>query len=436
MDATTPNARKTSSAAETILRVTSGNFLEMFDFFLLGFFAEPIGKAFFPVEDEAARLLLVFLTFGARFLMRPLGAIVLGAYVDEVGRRKGLIVTLGIMALGTVAIALTPSYATLHDISPTLALLAPAAVLLGGLAQGFSAGVELGGVSVYLAEMAPPGRRGFYASWQSASQQVATIAAALVGLALSRGLTPSEVSAWGWRVPFVLGCLIVPLIFVLRRQLEETEDFSKRKHHPTARQVFATLNANWPIVTLGTLLVVMTTVSFYILTIYTPTFGREVLQLKRSDTLLVSMAIGAANFCWLPIFGALSDKIGRKPILLTFAILMIATAYPALCWLAAAPSFGKMLAVALWLSFLYAGYNGAMVVALTEVVPPDVRTSGFSLAYSLATAIFGGFTPAISQELIKLTADKAAPGIWMTAAAALSLVATLLIYRGTANETA
>jgi len=156
--------------------VTSGNFLEMFDFFLFGFYAKPIGDAFFPVHDPVGRLLLAFLTFGAAFLMRPLGAIVLGAYVDRVGRRRGLIATLAIMALGTFVIAATPSFGQLSTLAPGLGYAAPLLVLLGRLAQGFSAGVELGGVSVYLAEVAPPGRRGFFVAWQSASQQVAIIA--------------------------------------------------------------------------------------------------------------------------------------------------------------------------------------------------------------------------------------------------------------------
>jgi MHS family citrate/tricarballylate:H+ symporter-like MFS transporter len=427
--------RQTPSRAITILRVTSGNFLEMFDFFLFGFFARAIADAFFPVHDPVGRLLLTFVTFGAGFLMRPLGAIVLGAYVDRVGRRKGLIVTLSIMAIGTVLIAVTPTYRQFESVSPHLVYVAPLIVLAGRLAQGFSAGVELGGVSVYLAEIAPPGRRGFYTSWQSASQQVAIMVAALLGAALTKLLTPAEVAAFGWRIPFAIGCLIIPFIVVIRRRLEETPSFLGRAARPDTRAMAETLVRAWRIVGLGMTLVVMTTVSFYLITVYTPTFGRQVLALGTLDTLIVTFAVGLSNFFWLPVMGALSDRVGRKPLLLGFSILAIVTAYPSLAWLAAVPSFDKMLGVELWLSFLYAGYNGAMVAALTEIVPADVRTSGFSLAYSLATALFGGFTPFISEGLITLTADKAAPGLWMTAAAAISLVATLTVYRAPARET-
>jgi MHS family citrate/tricarballylate:H+ symporter-like MFS transporter len=418
---TSPTTTATASKVATVLRVTSGNFLEMFDFFLFGFYASHIAKAFFPTSNELSSLLLTFATFGAGFLMRPLGAIILGAYVDRVGRRQGLIVTLAIMAMGTILIAFVPGYAT-------IGLLAPILVLTGRLLQGFSAGVELGGVSVYLSEMAPRGQKGFYVSWQSGSQQVAIVVAALIGYALNKLLMPEQLSDWGWRVPFFIGCLIVPAIFVIRRSLQETEEFLNRKHRPSAPEIFRSILDNWRIVLLGVLLVTMTTVSFYLITVYTPTYGKSVLKLSETDSLLVTLCVGISNFFWLPVMGAVSDRIGRRPVLLTFTALTILTAYPALSWLVADPSFSKMLMVLLWLSFLYASYNGAMVVALTEIVPASVRTAGFSLAYSLATAL-GGFTPYISTQLIQLTGDKAAPGMWMTFAAACGIVATLLVYR-------
>jgi len=410
-----------SSKIATVFRVTSGNFLEMFDFFLFGFYASHISAAFFPTGDEISSLLLTFATFGAGFLMRPLGALILGPYVDKVGRRQGLIVTLSIMAMGTILIAFVPSYAT-------IGLAAPFLVLIGRLLQGFSAGVELGGVSVYLSEMATPGHKGFYVSWQSASQQVAIVVAALLGYGLNKWLAPDQISAWGWRIPFFIGCLIVPFIFVIRRSLQETEAFLARKHHPSAGEIFRSIAENWRIVIAGVMMVMMTTVSFYLITVYTPTYGKSVLKLTEIDSLLVTLCVGVSNFLWLPVMGAVSDRVGRRPVLVVFTALAILTAYPALSWLVVAPSFEKMLMVLLWLSFLYASYNGAMVVALTEIVPASVRTAGFSLAYSLATTL-GGLTPYISTLLIQQTGDKAAPGLWMTFAAACGLLATFLVYR-------
>jgi len=416
------------SKVATVLRVTSGNFLEMFDFFLFGFYATYISRAFFPSGNEVTSLLLTFMTFGAGFLMRPLGAIFLGAYVDKVGRRRGLIITLGIMALGTILIAFVPSYAT-------IGMLAPMLVFIGRLLQGFSAGVELGGVSVYLAEMAPPGQKGFYVSWQSGSQQVAIMVAAIIGYVLNQSLTPDAVAAWGWRVPFFIGCMIVPFLFYIRSSLQETEEFLARKTRPTVGQVFSTLGRHWVVVVLGMLMVAMTTISFYTITVYTPTFGRSVLKLSTLDSLVVTFCVAVSNLFWLPVMGAVSDRFGRKPVLLLFSGLTLITAYPMLAWLVAHITFGNMLVALLWLSFLYGSYNGAMVVALTEVVPPAVRTAGFSLAYSLATAIFGGYTPLVSTWLIEQTGNRAAPGIWLALGGACGLVATLLIYREQAVQT-
>ncbi|MFS2201526.1 MFS transporter [Pseudomonas sp. Pseusp3] len=415
------------SRANAIFRVTSGNFLEQFDFFLFGFYATQIAAVFFPASSEFASLMMTFAVFGAGFLMRPLGAVVLGAYIDDVGRRKGLIVTLSIMASGTILIVLVPGY-------ESIGLFAPALVLIGRLLQGFSAGAELGGVSVYLAEIATPGHKGFFTSWQSGSQQVAIIVAAALGYALNQWMAPGVIADWGWRIPFFVGCMIVPFIFLLRRNLEETEEFATRKHRPNMGEVFRTLGQNWLIVFAGMMMVALTTTAFYLITVYAPTFGKTVLQLSTSDALLVTLLVGVSNFIWLPIGGALSDRIGRRPVLIVMALLAIATTYPALTFLVNAPSFIHMLLVLLWLSFIYGLYNGAMIPALTEIMPVEVRVAGFSLAYSLATAVFGGFTPAISTLLIQYTGDKAAPGYWMSFAALCALCATLMLYRRASNR--
>jgi metabolite-proton symporter len=419
--ATATQVSTSESKFRTVFRVVSGNFLEMYDFMVYGYYASAIARTYFPSNNSFASLMLALSVFGAGFLVRPLGAIILGAYIDHHGRRKGLILTLGLMALGTLAVAVVPGYAT-------IGVLAPVLVLCGRLLQGFSAGVELGGVSVYLSEIATKGNKGFYVSWQSGSQQVAVVFAALLGVLLHRLLPVEEMTAWGWRVPFILGCCIVPFLFLIRRSLQETEEFAKKKHRPSVGEIMTSMAQNWGIVLGGMGMVIMTTVSFYMITAYTPTFGKEVLKLSELDTLIVTVCIGLSNLFWLPVSGSISDRIGRRPVLLTFTVLTILTAYPSVQWLVAEPSFGRLLTVELWLSFLYGCYNGAMVVALTEVMPVDVRTAGFSLAYSLATTI-GGFTPAISTWLIHMSGNKAAPGAWMGVAGICGLIATLVLYR-------
>ncbi len=389
-----------------VFRVATGNFLEQYDFFVYGIYAAAIGKTFFPSESEFASLMASLAAFSISFLMRPLGAIVLGSYIDRVGRRQGLLVTLGLMALGTLTLGLTPGYAT-------IGVAAPVIILIGRLLQGFSAGAELGGVSVYLAEIATPGRKGFYTSWQSGSQQLAVVFAALLGALLTAFLLPADMTAWGWRVPVLVGCAIIPLIFWLRGSLEETDEFKRMHKAKRTGEVLLLLTANWAVVLVGLGLVATTTTLFYFVTIYTPTFGVQALKLASGDVLIVTVCVGLSNLVWLPIGGTISDRIGRLPLLTVIPILAIVTAYPVMAWLADGPTFGKLLAVELLFSAYFGLYNGSMIPYLSEIVPPQVRTAGFSLAYSLATAVFGGVTPLMSTYLISLNGNRALPAVWL-----------------------
>ncbi|WP_337180383.1 MFS transporter [Sphingopyxis granuli] len=416
-----------------IVKVASGNCLEQYDFFVYGYYAAYIARTFFPTGDDATSLMLSFATFGAGFLMRPLGAIFLGSYIDRVGRRQGLIVTLGIMAIGTLTIAITPSY-------EKLGLLAPLIVLVGRLLQGFSAGAESGGVSVYLAEIASPGSRGFVTSWQSASQQVAVVIAATIGLTLQSALSPEQMNEWGWRVPLLIGCLIIPVILWLRRSLPETEAYLHMEHKAhSVSESLGQLQQSWAPILTGMAMSVMTTTTFYMITAYTPTFGERALGLSPQDVLLVTIMVGVSNFLWLPIGGALSDRIGRTPILMTVPIAVLCGAYPLMSWLVAAPTFGALATVLLTFSACFGIYNGALIARLTEIMPPTARTLSFSLAFSLATSLFGGFTPLISTALIQKTGNNSAPAIWLCFAAAISLAgvaASRRLERGIDGEAA
>ena len=428
LNTATPQSKPTRSATVApatgrvgdVIRVAGGNLLEMYDFMVFGYYAEAIGRAFFPSSNPSAALLQALATFGAGFLMRPAGALVLGVYTDRHGRRAGLLLTLALMSLGIILLTITPGYVS-------IGLAAPFLVVLGRLVQGFSAGAELGNVSVYLAEIARPGHKGFYVAWQSASQQVAVVLAAIIGFALASMLSPAQMDSWGWRVPLAIGCLIVPVLLLLRRNLGESEEFEARAARPTLRQILDGLWAARGRVAVAIGMVLMTTVSFYTITAYTPTFGK-LLHLPTVDNLIITALVGVSNFIWLPVMGALSDRIGRKPILLACTLAMVVCAYPLMAWLADSPSFTKLLVVELILSFFYASYNAAMVVYLTEFVPAQVRAAGFSLAYSLATAV-GGFTPFIVTWLIGVTGNHAIPGAWLAFNALASLAAALIAVR-------
>ena len=389
---------------------------------VFGYYATGIARAFFPSQSDYASLMLSLATFGSGYLMRPLGALVLGAYIDRHGRRKGLLLTLTLMAIGTLSIGCLPGYRT-------IGLLAPLLVVVGRLVQGLSAGVEIGGVSVYLAEIATPGRKGFYVSWQSGSQQAAVIFAAVFGLVLASWLPPDQMLDWGWRVPILAGSMLVPFLLLLRRGLAETDDFLARRRPERNHEIWRTLAANWRLVGLGMMLTTATTVTFYLITAYMPTFGTTILHLSTRDSMLVTLCVGVSNMILLPVMGAVSDRVGRRPLLIAASSAALITAYPALSWLAAAPSFGRLLAIALWFSAIFGSYNGAMVVFLTEIMPASVRASGFSLAYSLATGVFGGFTPTVSTWLIHETGNRAMPGLWLSLAALMGLTATLVLTR-------
>ena len=408
-----------------VIRVSAGNFLEMYDFIIYGYYARYIADTFFPGQNEFLRLTLSLMTFGAGFLMRPIGAIILGAYMDRVGRRKGLIVALALMGIGTLSIAVTPGYAQIGFVAPLL-------IVAGRLLQGFSEGVQIGGCSVYLAEIATPGNRGFYCAWQSGSQQVAVMLSAALGVGLTYVLPPEAMSVWGWRVPILLGCLIVPVVFWLRRSLEETEAFAKCQPMQSSGAVMRCVAANWQIVLVGAMMSVLTTATFYTITVYTPTYGSQVLHLDPVGNMLVTLLVGLSNFIWLPIGGALSDRVGRRPLLFVIPILCLLTAYPAMSWLVVEPNFAKLLAVELWFSVIFGLYNGAMIPMLAEIVPAQVRAAAFALAYSIATAIFGGFTPLVSTYLVEASGNRAAPALWLSLAAAISLTAAVLSRRHTA----
>ncbi|MEX3854367.1 MULTISPECIES: MFS transporter [Paraburkholderia] len=391
-----------------------GNALEWFDLVVYGFFAVTISKLFFPAGNDTVSLLLTLGTFGVSFFMRPLGAIVIGAYSDRAGRKAALTLSILLMMSGTLIIAILPTY-------QSIGLAAPLILVLARLMQGFSAGGEFGSATAFLAEHVP-GRRGFYASWQMASQGLTTLLAAGFGALLTGGLSPEQMTSWGWRVPFFFGLLIGPVAFYIRTRLDETPEFLAAETTQTPlRDTFATQKLRL-VIAMG--VVILGTVSSYLM-LFMPTYGVRQLGLAPSVAFAAIAVTGLIQMVFSPVAGHWSDLHGRTRIMLGAAVLLFVLVYPAFAFLIAHPSFGTLIVWQIVFGFLVSGYFGATPGLLSEIFPVQTRTTGMSLAYNIAVTIFGGFGPFIIAWLISVTGSKAAPSYYMMFAALLSIAALI-----------
>ena len=401
-----------------IAAASIGNALEWFDLLVYAYFAVTISKVFFPSSDPTVSLLLAFGTFGVSFLVRPLGAIVLGAYADRAGRKAALLASILLMTLGTGLMAVMPGY-------ETIGVLAPIMVLVARLMQGFSVGGEFGSATAFLVEHTTD-RKGFFASWQWASQGLTALLASGFGIVLTTVLSPEQLLSWGWRLPFLFGLLIGPVGLYIRRHAAETPEFVRAKTMPSPlRHLLAHQKAR---LALAVGAAVISNSSNYLI-LYMPTYAIKELGLPQSvgfiATLIGAIVLGTVA----PLAGHLSDKIGRTRIMLAMTALFLVTAYPLFGFLAAHAALAVMILVVAWMSLLKAGYSGVLPVLLSELFPTETRGVGMSLGYSISVTIFGGFAPFISTWLIEVTGTKLAPSFYLMATALLSLVA-LVIVRG------
>lgn len=410
------------SAARAVAAASIGNALQWFDFVAYGFFAVTIGKLFFPAADERMSLLLALASFGVTFFMRPFGAAVLGAYADRRGRKAGFMLTILLMLAGTAIIAVAPTYAT-------AGLLAPVLIVSGRLVQGFAAGAEFGSATAFLAEQNPQ-RRGFFASWQFASQGLTTILATAFGATLASSLTPDQIASWGWRLPFIFGLLIGPVAYYIRGHVEETVEFRSATVSKTPLRQVLSGSKERLLISFG--VIVLCNVAMYTV-LFMPIYAAQQLGLPPAGGFLAGLVTGAIQVLLIPIVGAATDRYGRIPIAVASAVVLLLTIYPMFVWLAAVPTLQTLLIVQAILGVLLSGYMGGLPALMSELFPTATRTTGLSISYALSAAIFGGFAPFLDAWLIDVTGSKLAPSFYLMVAALISLTALLAARRAGAR---
>ncbi|MEV0701657.1 MFS transporter [Saccharopolyspora sp. NPDC050389] len=417
----TSTASTTSHKAFRVIAAASiGNALEWYDIAVYAIFATVLSKVFFPAQDETVSLLLTLGTFGVSFLIRPIGAVVLGAYADRAGRKASLTLSIRLMVLGTAIICLMPSY-------ETIGVIAPIGILLARLIQGFSAGGEFGSATAFMVEHMP-GRRGFVASWQFASQGLSTLVSAGMGVLLTSALSPEQLESWGWRIPFAVGLLVGPVGYYIRRFVDEAPEFTAAQTaepHSPVRTVLRTQKIRILLV-VGALLV--STVLNYTIT-YMPTYAIKQLGLPASTSFAATLVTGVVLTVVTPLAGHLSDKIGRVKLMGVFAALILLLIYPIFATLVAFRGFGVMVGMMLLIGLLKACYFGALPALMSELFPTETRATGMSIGYNIGVSVFGGFTPFISTWLIGLSGTSLAPSFYLMFAAAASLLSLVVIRR-------
>ncbi|MPW18742.1 Major facilitator superfamily, (MFS_1) family [Paraburkholderia piptadeniae] len=404
--------RRRSVQTRTIIATSAGNALEMFDFTVFSYFAALIGKTFFPVDSGVGPLLLAMATFGVGFVMRPLGGILIGNYADRAGRRAALTLTIQLMIAGTAIIALTPSYARIGVVAPVL-------VVIGRLLQGLSAGGEVGASTTLLMESGPLSGRGFMVSWQVISQGVAALLGALCGALLSAVLSADALESWGWRIPFLLGLLLGPVGFYIRRHLDETHTSARGS---AVREVFTHYLGR---VVLGTLLSVGCTSTLYIFVFYMPAYAVRTLHLPMATSLLAGCASGLSMIVAALVSGRwIIDRLPRrKPMIAVTWLVSLACVYPAFRLLIAAPSVELMVAIVIVVMAFATAGSSAFLLLIMEAFPQHVRATALATIYSVGVTVFGGFAQFNVTWLLHRTGDPMSPAWYVLACGAVSMLA-------------
>lgn len=410
--------------ARHVAAVVIGNGLEFYDFLTYGYFALYIGRTFFPGASPTSSLLLSLATFGAGFLTRPIGAMIIGPMGDRIGRKPAMMWSFGLMGLAIVGLALTPSYARIGAAAPIL-------VLLFRLLQGFALGGEVGPTTAYLVEAAPPQRRGFYASMQYATQDCAVLAAGLVGTLLASLLDAQQLQDWGWRIAMLVGAAIVPFGLIVRRSLPETlhaaDDAALAPDATTGSVTRRTpVRPYLVLIVFGLMMLMSGTIGSYVNS-YMTTYALNTLHLPA--TIAFGVIIVSSVFA-IPLellSGHLSDKFGRKPIMLSFSALLLLSILPAFWVISHFRSTATFFGANAWLSMLLALGATPVIVTLTESLPRSIRSGAVAMVYAFAISIFGGSTQFTITWLLDVTKNPLAPAYYWTGALVIGLTAMALV---------
>ncbi len=419
-----PAAATPLSARRAIAAAGIGNVLEYYDFGVYGFLAATLGRKFFPGTDEVAQLLATFAAFGIAFLARPLGGIVLGRMGDTRGRKSTLVLTIFLMAIGTAGIGLIPS----HD---SIGVLAPILLVACRALQGLSAGGEWGNSTAFIVEWSPEGRRGFYGSFSQSSVVGGLLVSSAVAAVMNTLATPAQVDAWVWRIPFLLGALLLPVGLWLRRGIDETPRF--RAEQAGQRSGLADLGSPLGLMARAFGFTVLWTVCYYVMLTYLPTFTQKYAGMSASASLWANTAGLIVLVLAIPVMGALSDRIGRRPLLLGCCAAFVVLSYPGFLLILANRTTLGITLIQVGFDLVIAAFGGTGPAALVELFPTRSRTTLMSIGYSLAVAIFGGFAPFIATWLIGATGTPLAPTFYLIAAGIVSGL-TILGFRETAFE--
>jgi MFS transporter, MHS family, proline/betaine transporter len=402
--------------ARLVVATSLGNALEWFDISVYAYFAVYISKAFFPTNDPTTSLLLTFGTFGLSFLARPIAGVVLGAYADRYGRKASLLVSITMMTFGTLAVALMPSFATIGVAAPLL-------VIIARLVQGFSAGGEFGSSTAFLVEHMP-GRRGFVASWQFASQALSGLLGSGFGALLTSVMDPADLQTWGWRIPFFFGVLIGPIGIYIRNHVEDATTPPAAKHDSPVWTVFAEQKLR-VILAIGSL-AIATAVNYMV--IYMPTYVVKTLNLPASVGFIAAFCSNIAVALLIPIAGINSDRIGRTKHVIAIGVVLLFAIFPAFLLLTGKPTPAIIVIAIVAFGALKGLYLGPIAALMSELFPPATRATGLGLSYNIGVTVFGGMGPAIMTWLGTFPAiGELAPGYYLTAVCVLSLSALVTI---------